>query len=123
MDTSENAGHLKVSLCSKNEVLVGIALDSVVNNQPVSVPSADKTMEMKDIQEWLKTADLSKVISTLKELGFPAQLTDMLESAAEALKSGNLGSMDTVEPAPEVGFDDYNDGYYDGYLNDYEYEW
>ena len=134
-DMSLTGGSYGIALCAGTEILLGFNVKSSITDTPVEVPAPDKVFDVEDIDRWLDTVDLSKLIASLEKLGLPKEITDALKSEegkdafgdafADAFVGGIGGGSTVINPAPEISWgDDYyeDDWYEDDYYEDEWYE-
>jgi hypothetical protein len=115
---ADGNGYFKVGICNGSKNLVAIRIDTKITDEKVSVPSTDKTVDIENIDAWLDTVDLSKLINSLKKLGLPEEMfegmdtPDAQEAFKEAFKEAFEQGFDlgfggsTVAPAPDNSWND-----------------
>lgn len=122
VETSVTGGYIRIALCNGSKNLLGIKVETAFTDEKVSVPEADKVVDMDEIDQWLESVDISELVNNLKKAGFPSELLDMLEAAFE----NGFGAMEEPgynEPALDdwynepVGDDPYNDAPLDGWYD------
>ena len=131
---ADGNGYFKVGICNGSKNLVAIRIDTKITDEKVSVPSTDKTVDIENIDAWLDTVDLSKLINSLKKLGLPEEMFEGMDTPAaqeafkEAFKEGFEQGFDlgfggsSVAPAPEFGWNDEVTDYPNGGDDDIDWE-
>lgn len=117
VDSSAAGGYIRIALCNGSKSLLGIKLETAFTDEKVSVPEADKVVDMDEIDQWLESVDISELVNNLKKAGFPSELLDMLEAAFE----NGFGAQEAPAPAPEIG-GGYNDEPFDNWYDEPSYE-
>lgn len=121
--TADGNGYCKYGVFAGTETLVAIRMDMKVTDEQVSVPSSDKTIDMENIEQWLETVDLTKLVQSLVKIGVPEELTDMLEQTFDEALNRAEDDYDDIygdDYYDDVyGDDDYDDVYGDDYYDDY----
>lgn len=115
---ADGNGYFKVGICNGSKNLVAIRIDTKITDEKVSVPSTDKTVDIENIDAWLDTVDLTKLINSLKKLGLPEEMFEGMDTPAaqeafkeafkEAFEQGfDLGfGGSSVAPAPDNSWND-----------------
>lgn len=117
VDSSAAGGYIRIALCNGSKSLLGIKVETAFTDEKVSVPEADKVVDMDEIDQWLESVDISELVNNLKKAGFPSELLDMLEAAFE----NGFGAQEAPAPAPEIG-GGYNDEPFDNWYDEPSYE-
>ena len=88
LDIDGTSADITVNALVDGEVFAGVKLVSKMTGAPsVKTPSDKNVVDVEDVEEWLETVDLEKLVKNLKSAGLPAELTDALDELMENVDS------------------------------------
>ena len=88
LDIDGTSADITVNALVDGEVFAGVKLVSKMTGAPsVKTPSDKNVVDAEDVEEWLETVDLEKLVKNLKSAGLPAELTDALDELMENVDS------------------------------------
>ncbi|MBP3435364.1 MAG: hypothetical protein J6K62_03420 [Clostridia bacterium] len=99
-----NSAELTINILMDTKVFAGVTIKTSTGTAAnITLPSSDKVVDQSNIQSWVSSMDLSKIVDNLRKGGLPTQLVDALEMALEYMEQ------------PSMGFGDAGD-YYGGFV-------
>lgn len=87
LDSTETTGNLEIRLLSGTRTMLGLTLDSAVEDMSISLPTSTINVEASEEEgmEWIAGMDFDSVISKMKSAGVPEELTGYLEAYLQLL--------------------------------------
>ncbi len=106
--SSENSSSVSFNMLSDAGVYVGLDIGTSTEfSADIKVPEDNDVISAEDVEEWISTINLDKVLDILSDIGFSNDMIDMIETVIKMYESGLLDDM----------IDSYGDIYSDYELN------